>query len=176
MEIHENFNPKSSFPLLGTLIAVVVSHGSALVKNKRRIEVATGTSGVGVNFIDMNFDKGQAVNIHGLRVESVMEPENADANANGIWALWVLPGGVIQNGDLPTNFGSFGDEDFAPYLWGIGVWQASNQTPDRILFAPSSTRNMQAGGRIVFELHVSGISAGLLRYNEAITCFTTAIS
>jgi len=147
-----------------------------LVKNKRRVEVATGTSGVGVNFIDIAFDKGQVVNIHGLRVESKVEPENADANANGLWAVWVLPGGVIQNSDLPTNFGGFGDEDIAPYLWGIGPWMASNQTPDHIEFFPKSTRNMQAGGRLVFELFVSGISAGLARHNDTITLFTTPVT
>jgi len=147
-----------------------------LVKNKRRIEVATGTSGLANNYIDIAFDKGQAVNIHGFRVESALEPENADANANGIWAVWVLPGGVIQNADLPLNYGSFGNEDFAPYLWGMGSWIASNQTPFHIKFEPKSTRNMQAGGRVVFHLLVSGISAGLIRHNEVITCFTTPIT
>jgi len=147
-----------------------------LVKNKRRIETATGTSGVGVNFIDMDFEKGQVVNIHGFRVESVIEPELADANSNGLWAVWVLPGGVIQNSDLPTNFGGFGNEDLAPYLWGIGVWQASNQTPFHIVFAPKSTRNMQSGGRLVFELFVSGQSAGVSRHNDVLTCFTTPVT
>ena len=147
-----------------------------MVKNKRRVEVATGTTGVGTNFIDMEFTKGQAVNIHGLRVEAWWEPQDQEANANGIWALWVLPGGVIQNGDLPSTHGNFGNEDFAPYLWGIGTWQATNQTPGHMMFAPSSTRNMQEGGRLVFEFLVNGISAGVLRHNDVITCFTTPIT
>ncbi len=138
--------------------------------------MATGTSGVGTNFIDIAFDKGQAVNIHGFRVESALEPEIGDANANGIWAVWVLPGGVIQNADLPVNYGGFGNEDFAPYLWGLGPWAATNQTAAHILFEPKSTRNMQAGGRIVFEFLVNGISAGNIRHNETITCFTTPIT
>ena len=138
--------------------------------------MATGTSAVGaVNFIDMDFDKGQAVNIHGLRVEFIIEPEDADANANGNWAVWVLPGGVIQNTDLPASGGAFGDEAFAPYLWGTGVFAASNQTPEKILFNPASTRNMQAGGRIVLEILMTGVSAGLVRQRTMITCFTTPI-
>ena len=146
-----------------------------MVKNKRRIEVATGTSGVANLFVDIDFDKGQAVNIHGLRVEFITEPEDADANANGSWALWVLPGGVITNSDLPTSFGEFGNEDFAPYLWGMGVWASANQTPSHTLFAPSSTRNMQSGGRLVLEIGVNGVSGGLVRQRTIITCFTTPI-
>jgi len=138
--------------------------------------VATNNPGVSVSFIDMDFIEGQAVNIHGLRCETSLEPENADANANGMWAVWLLPGGVIQNSDLPATFGAFGNEDFAPYLWGMGPWIASNQTPTNIIFAPKSTRNIQNGGRVVFEILINGVSAGLVRHNTMITCFTTPLS
>jgi len=139
------------------------------------MEVATSNPTISNNFIDIDFDKGQAVNIHGFRMEFIAEPEDADANANGMWAVWVLPGGVIQNTDLPSSFGEYGNEEFAPYLWGMGPWAASNQTPAHIEFAPKSTRNMQAGGRVVLELSISGLSAGLCRIRESITCFTTPI-
>ena len=147
-----------------------------MAKSKRRVEVATGTSAIASNFIDIAFDKGQSFNVHGFRVESIQEPENADANANGIWAVWVLPGGVIQNADLPQTFGEFGDEKWAPYLWGIGVWASANQTSNHVLFAPMTSRNLEAGSRIVFQLRVNGVSAGLVRHNESITCFTKAIA
>jgi len=149
---------------------------TAVAKSKRRIEVATGTSAIGNSFIDIAFDKGQVVNVHGLRVEVQLEPENQDANANGIWAVYALPGGVIQNSDLPVTLGNFGNEDTAPYLWGIGVWAASNQKPDRILFAPSTTRNIQAGGRIVLDLRIEGLTAGIVRQNTVITCFTKPVA
>jgi len=123
------------------------------------MEVASGAQGIGSAFIDMDFDKGQAVNIHGFRAEFITEPEDADANSNGSWAVWVLPGGVIQNSDLPATFGAFGDEDFAPYLWGYGLWASSNQTPVLTLFAPKSTRNMQTGGRVVLQIFIAGLSA-----------------
>jgi len=124
----------------------------------------------------MDFVKGQTVNIHGLRVDWIFEPEDADANFNGIWAVWALPGGVIQNADLPQSFGDFGNEDFAPYLWGMGPLAGSNQTPDHVLFNPKSTRNIQSGGRIVFEFLLVGISAGLVRHRGVISCFTTPVS
>jgi len=149
---------------------------TAVAKSKRRIEVATGTPGIGNSFIDIAFDKGQVVNVHGFRMEQIIEPQDADANANGIVAIYVLPGGVIANSDLPVSFGNFGDEDTAPYLWGIMPWAASNQTPAKNIFTPKTTRNIQAGGRIVVNLRTEGISAGIVRQSTVITCFTTPVS
>ncbi len=147
-----------------------------MAKSKRRIEVATGTPGIGNSYIDIAFDKGQVVNVHGFRADVVMEPQDADANANGIVGIYVLPGGVIQNSDLPVTFGDFGNEDTAPYLWGIMPWTASNQTPGHVGFYPKTTRNIPAGGRIVLDLRVQGITIGLLRQSTVITCFTTPVS
>ena len=146
-----------------------------LVKNKRRTEIATGTPGIGNFFIDLEFDKGQTVNVHGLIVTNLIEPQDADANANGVIAVYALPGGVIQNSDLPVALGDFGNEDFAPYLWGIGIWAASNQTPSHWEFKPKTSRNIQSGGRIVVDLRVNGLSAGLVRQTTLLTCFTTAV-
>ncbi len=146
-----------------------------MAKNKRRTEVGTGTPGISSNFIDMDFEQGQIVNVHGLRVENIIEPQDADANANGIIAVYVLPGSVVQNSDLPQTLGDFGNEKYAPYLWGIGVWAASNQTPSKWTFEPKTSRNIQEGGRIVVNLRINGISAGLVRQTTLITCFTTQV-
>ena len=143
------------------------------MKNKRRIEVATGNPGISNSFIDMDFPSGTSVNIHGFRTIVAIEPEDADANANGIMAVWVLPGGTIQNADLPNTYGSYGTEDQAPYLWGITPWAASNQTPFYWEFAPKTSRNMQRGGRVVLSIRVEGLSAGLIRQNTVMTCFTS---
>ena len=143
-------------------------------KQKRRIEVATGAAGISNNFIDMDFDNSTEVNVHSFRLECKLEPQDMEANANGVWAVWVLPGEVIQNADLPGSFGEFGNEDkFGPYLWGGGVFMASNQTPDTITFTPKTSRNIQRAGRIVFEFRIEGLSAGLLRHNTYMTCYTT---
>ena len=94
--------------------------------DKRRIEVLTNNPGNSINFIDVEFDKGQVVNVHGYRALIAMEPEDGEANANGIIAIYRLPGSVIQNSDLPSIYGAFGDEALAPYLWGIQPFAASN--------------------------------------------------
>ena len=142
--------------------------------DKRRIEVSTGAAGLSNNFIDIEFDKGQSINIHGYRCMVTIEPEDADANANGMIAVYVLPGGLIQNADLPSNLGEFGDDDtLGAYTWGITPWAASNQTPFKWEFAPGTSRNMQAGGRIVLVIRIDGQSAGQTRMVTAQTCFTS---
>ena len=90
------------------------------------MEVSTFAPGISQNFIDLEFLDDTVVNVHGYRAEVAIEPQDADANANGIMIVWVLPGGVIQNADLPINYGQAGDEDFAPYLWGFHPFTASN--------------------------------------------------
>jgi len=143
------------------------------MKNKRRLEVATGAPGVSINYIDMDFPSGTTVNIHGFRAEVALEPQNADANANGMIAVYVIPGGVIQNSDLPLTYGAFGNEDAAPYLWGMSPWVASNQTPYHWTFEPKTSRNLQRGGRIVLVLRIEGVTSGAVRHNTMITCFTS---
>ncbi len=146
-----------------------------MVQNKRRTEIATGNPGISSNFIDMEFLEGQTVNVHGLRVECIVEPEDADANANGVVAVYCLPSSVVQNTDLPATLGAFGDEKFAPYLWGMSVWAGSNQNPWHWEFVPKSTRNIQNGGRIVVNLRINGLTIGNARQTTMITCFTTPI-
>ena len=147
-----------------------------MVKSKRRIEVSTSTPGISHNYIDVDFTDDTVVNLHGYRALVAIEPQDADANSNGMIAVWVLPGGVIQNGDLPATYGSFGDEKYSPYLWAMVPWTASNQTPFHWEFAPKSTRNMQRGSRIVLHIYVQGISAGLNRLNTVQTGFTSAVN
>jgi len=144
--------------------------------DKRRIEVSTGTPGISNSFIDMSFDKGQVINIHGYRASVAIEPQDADANANGIIAVWRLPGGLITNADLPTTYGAFGDEKkYGTYLWGMIPWTASNQTPYHWEFAPKTSRTIQAEGRIVLQVFIQGISAGITRLNTIQTGFTSAV-
>ena len=155
------------------IIRTMVTNGNTM--DKRRTEVSTGTAGLSINYIDIAFDKGQAVNIHGYRCNVCIEPQDADANSNGILGIYVLPAGVIQNADLPITYGQFGDEKFAPYLWGLKPWCATNQTPFDWEFAPKTSRNMQSGGRIVLVIRIEGQSAGLSRMNTSQTCFTSAL-
>jgi len=143
---------------------------------KRRVETTTTTATATQNrTLTMDLDDADAVNVHGFRMCLSLEPENADANANGTWAVYCLPGGTIQNADLPLTIGALGNEDSAPYLWGLGCWVASNQGPLNALeFAPKTSRNCQKGARIVLVVTFDGVSAGAVRSNMIMTCFTSS--
>ena len=147
-----------------------------MAKNKRRQEVTSSAPGISNNFIDLEFLDDAMVNLHGYIAQFAAEPQDADANCNGIWAVWVLPGGVIGNTDLPSTYGSFGNEDYSQYLWGMGPFQASNQTPYHMIFQPKGTRNMARDSRVVLQVFIQGVSAGLVRLNTTQTGFVTQVS
>ena len=139
---------------------------------RRRLEAETDAIGLGRMDAQIEFDETDAVNFHGLHYCFSIEPENQDANANGFWIIYCLPAGVIQSADLPQGFTSLDNEDFLPYVWGVGCWTASNQAPFHYEFAPSTSRNCQKGARILASIHVEGVSAGLVRINQTMTGFT----
>jgi len=121
----------------------------------------------------LEFDEGPSVNIHGLRYCFSIEPENADANANGFWLCLCLPAGILQATNFPTTFTGLDNEDFMPYVWGVGCWTASNQAPYHYEFTPSTSRTCQKGARVLCYVVKSGISAGAVRINQTLTCFTS---
>jgi len=145
-------------------------------KNLRRIEVSTSEPGISNNFIDLQFLNDAMVNFHGYHCQFDIEPTTGDANYNGIWAVWVLPNDTIQNSDLPTTYGEFGNEDRSAYLWGMGTLSGSNQNPSHTEFAPKSTRNMQRNSRIVLQILVQGLSIGVVRLNTVQTGFVTQVT
>ena len=143
--------------------------------NKRRVETITNQNAAASQLnLSMALDDADAVNVHGILACLSLEPENADANANGSWALYCIPGGVIQNSDLPSTIGGLGNEDSAPYLWGLGCWVASNQGPFNLQYRPKTSRNCQKGARILLRITFDGVSAGLVRANLVLSAFTTS--
>ena len=144
---------------------------------RRRLDAeSTSNSNIGDNTLDtveITLDEGPSVNAHGLRYCFSIEPENADANANGWWVLYCLPSQVISEPDLPATFAQLDNEDFLPYVWGIGCWTASNQAPYYYEFTPSTSRTCQKGARLLGVIVKTGISAGAVRINQTLTCFTS---
>ena len=153
-----------------------ITNGSTMATNKRRMETSSSNPGISSNFIDVDFLDGTVINVHGYRAMVALEPEADNANSSGFWAVWVLPGGVIQNSDLPTTLGNLGNEDFAPYIWGVGLFAVSNQSPFVIEFAPKTSRNIQRGGRIVLEVVISGLTAGNMSLDTLQTMFTSNVN
>ncbi len=141
------------------------------------MEVTSSAPGAASNnFIDLQFLNDAMVNLHGYIAQFAIEPQDADANANGIWAVWVLPNDTITNSDLPTTYGEFGNEDRSAYMWGYGPFTASNQTPYHMLFTPKGTRNMQRNSRVVLQIFIQGLSAGVARLNTTQSGFVTQVT
>jgi len=126
-----------------------------------------------IDGITITLDEGPSVNAHGLRFCFSIEPENADANANGYWVMYCIPANVIDLTTLPANFSQLDSEDFLPYVWGIGCWTASNQAPYHYEFTPTTSRTCQKGARLFGSIVKTGISAGSVRINSTLTCFTS---
>jgi len=139
---------------------------------RRRLEAETEAIGLGEAEAQIQFNETDAVNFHGLHYCFSIEPENADANANGYWIVYCLPSEVITSAQLPSTFATLDNEDFLPYVWGVGCWTASNQAPFHYEFAPGTSRNCQKGARVKSVIHVEGVSAGLVRINQTLTGFT----
>ena len=98
----------------------------------------------------------RAHNIHGLICEINVESEVMEANSNGHWAVYLFPGNVANNNDLLETWNDWDDEVVTQYLWGQGLWMASNQTPFHMRFAPKTSRNVPKGGRVVLRTWVEG--------------------
>ncbi len=145
---------------------------------RRRLETTSDSDAVlnsnSQNRLQLDINEGIATNVHGLRYCFSIEPENADANANGWWVVFCLPAGLVSaNTDLPSTIGTLGDDtELSPYMWGLGCWTASNQAPYHGEFNPSTSRNCQRNARIVLYIVKEGISAGNVRIIQTMTCFT----
>ncbi len=142
---------------------------------RRRLDAQSDQEAVnGTSEVAIILDEGPSVNLHGLHYCFSIEPENADANANGFWVCYCLPAGVISSAtDLPDTFAELDNEDFLPYVWGVGCWTASNQAPFHYEFAPRTSRTCQKGARIIGQVTATGVSAGNVRINQTMTGFTT---
>ncbi len=141
---------------------------------RRRLDATSDDVALGIRqTVKIDLNETDAVNFHGMHYCFSIEPEDGGANANGFWVLYCLPALVINTSDLPNTFANLDNEDFLPYVWGIGCWTASNEAPFHYEFAPSTSRNCQKGARIIGMVVATGISAGLVRMNQTLTGFTS---
>ena len=131
--------------------------------------ITTGASHVS----SLNFE--DAVNAHGLRVLMSVESEAMEANSNGFWIVYALLGNIINQTDFPNSFTDLDDEDIQGYIWGIGTWMASNQTPWIHTFAPKTSRNLPRNSRIQCQIFVNGTVPvlSLNRVNSIISVFAS---
>ncbi len=141
---------------------------------RKRIHAKTTAIGVGESTLLATVDETNGVNFHNIHFGFAVEPEVADANANGTWVLWCIPDAVSA---VPAaTFGSLEAEGSNPFLWAMGVWVATNQTgytsDDMVI---RSSRNCPRDGRLVLVVRVDGLSTGNARVIQYLTYNTKSL-
>ena len=137
----------------------------------KRIQVNEANTGAGgqVNVIlEVPAEPREQVNFHNIWIGVTTEPQDADANAQGSWILYVLP-------DPATAIPAWSDgfinlETINIQIIACGVWFASNETPFTLPPTQVKTsRNVNAGGRLILTSHSAGVTAGLVS-NRVMLC------
>ncbi len=103
-------------------------------------------------------------NYHNIWGSISIEPEDADANCNGIWVLWLK-----ANTNDPNTAWSQAVIDAQTNTMEIiacGTFTASNQTPFNKEIHLNSSRNLVANQEMVLSVNLHGVSAGLIRCIE----------
>ena len=118
-------------------------------------------------------DETNGANVHGVIADFIIEPENADANANGVWAIFCMPD-ELSTIPVPT-IALMEAEGSNAFVWATGVWAASNQTPFCKEIKLGTSRNCQNGARIVLKIYHEGVSAGLVRNLLSLVYFTKSL-
>ena len=140
----------------------------------KRIQVNEQNVGAGaavIVFLVVPDDPREQVNFHNIWAGVTAEPQNADANAQYTWVLYVVPSGVAA--PLFTD-GIINNETFNGTIIACGVASASNQSPFNMTpLQIKTSRNLQAGDSLQLQLVTTGITAGLSSNRVMLCAHTT---
>ena len=139
----------------------------------KRIDVNESNNGAGGNTaaaLLVPTDPREEVNFHNIWGSVTVEPQDANANAQGTWALFLLR----ENATLPTLTDVvINGESNNAVLIACGVWSASNESPFNITIHPETSRTLQAGDALAITSVVTGITAGLASNRVMLCAHTT---
>ncbi len=112
----------------------------------------------------------EEINYHNIWASINIEPENADANAQGWWILYILNenGQVVIPSEVALN-----NEQSNKYIIACGSWGASNQTPFQITINPKTSRTLNPGDSLGLAINVRGITAGVASVVMSLCAHTT---
>ncbi len=117
-----------------------------------------GAGGLTVVSLTAPTDPREEVNFHNIWGSVTVEPQDADANAQGTWLLML----IRENATTPTMTDVVvNGETHNAIIIACGVWSASNQTPYNISIHPETSRTLQPGDQLILESAVTGITVGL---------------
>ena len=136
----------------------------------KRIQVGETNSGAGgfiTTAIGPPTTPREENNFNNIWFSVSVEPQNAGANAQGTWVLFLLR----ENATIPafTDVVINGEAHNANII-ACGAWSASNEAPfNSGAMTLKSSRTLQAGDTLVIESIVTGITAGLAS-NRVMIC------
>ncbi len=109
----------------------------------------------------------EEANFHNIWASVSVEPQDAAANAQGTWVLFILR----ENQTMPTLTDSvINGETNNTNIIACGVWSAANEAPyNSGAIHPATSRTLQAGDSLVVQSVVTGITAGLAS-NRVMIC------
>ncbi len=148
-----------------------------MVNEPKRIDISAPTLGVNAQ-TSSRFGPGtgtilrRLTNYHNIWWGMAVEPQDADANANGSWILWQKSN--TNDTDTIWSDTNINSDNFNMQIIACGVWTASNQSPFNFSSQLKSSRNFVANQELVFTVRQEGISAGLSRV-RTILCAGVAV-
>ena len=137
-----------------------------MVNQPKRIQMNSQTQGTGTQ-LTVGFGPGtgsilrRMVNYHNIWWGFSVEPENADANANGIWVLWQKMDTNVP--DTIWTQANLNSDNFNMQIIACGTWVAANQTGYVFSSRMSSSRNLVANQELKLTVAVHGVTAGVCR-------------
>ncbi len=140
----------------------------------KRIQVNEVNTGVGGNTsvqLIVPTDPREEVNFHNIWGSVSVEPQNADANCQGTWVLYILRENQVNIGytDAVVN-----GELFSAVIIACGVYSASNQSPyNSGPIHPSTSRNLMPGDALILQSITTGVTAGLCSNRVMLCAHTT---
>ena len=126
--------------------------------------------------LEYEVEHGNKVNCSNIWWDFTVEPENADANAQGVWVLYAINTDAIDFTTPIWNTGNLADQSLAGVVIAWGVWSCSNQSPFNLHpQTTKTTRNLRREGRLGLSVRSFGITAGNLSILSSLTCNVTSI-
>jgi len=132
-----------------------------MVQEPRRINVANEDDNVGGQSsarFGPSTEVRRQVNYHNIWWTIGLEPENADANAQGFWILWIKKDATASDPAFTTA--NLNAETFNQRIIALGQWSATNQSPFNMSSHLNSSRNLLPGEELVITVRSEGITAG----------------
>ncbi len=121
--------------------------------------------------LDVPSTPREMINFHNIWVGVAVNPASADANASGVWVLYVRRAGDAAFQWTSANLNG---EVKNVTVIACGLWKASNQTPFNMPpLQIGTSRNLNPGDDLHLGINVHSISTGTAEVSGMLCAHTT---